>query len=155
MRLKILPPICVIGGIVMSVIGFQELTVARRLDSEGVLVPAQVVEHLSQSGRRGAKTYKLVTAYEPKEGGQSLRGEFKVPKAIFEATPDGGQIDVRYLPSDPKVAEVVGARTGGASTIGTGAFLGVIGVVAGYFGYRKRNQPVAPTPAATPAPGAR
>jgi hypothetical protein len=136
-KLKIVAPLCVIGGIVMVFVGFQERAVAGRLEAEGVTVPARVVGHETLSGRRGSKTYKLVVEYEPKGGGGSFQKEFRVPRAAYEGARGGAPVSVRYLPSDPSVSEVAGAGADGTEKIATGAIMGVIGIGMAFFAFRK------------------
>jgi hypothetical protein len=136
-RAKLVGPGLLIFGLVFVAWGFQDRSTAARLKEEGVNVPGQVVGHEIQRGRRGSKTYKLVATYTPKSGGQGIQAEFKVPQAKYEATQDGEAVQVRHLPSDPSVAELVGAESDPNEKIFVGGIMGVIGLVVCLFVFRK------------------
>ncbi|WP_374357771.1 hypothetical protein, partial [Chitinimonas sp.] len=87
----------------------QRKEIARRLDSEGVRVQAEVVG-LSANKFRGAKTYSFDV------GVVFFDGDYKAVRTSVPVEPDFGQsirdnqinkIDVKYLPDDPKVAKSV------------------------------------------------
>jgi hypothetical protein len=136
-RMKIAAPILLIGGILVTVGGFNEHAVAGRLKEEGKDVIGRVVSHEIHRGRRGSKTYKITVQYAPTNGGGNIRGTFDVSKALHDGSSNGAPIGIRYLPSDPKVAEVAGAGTSGIGTIGLGAFLFALGGLLGFLAFRK------------------
>jgi hypothetical protein len=149
-KLKIVGPFCVIAGIVMVVQGFKDKGVAARLEKEGITVPARAVDHRVVSGRRGSKTYKIVAEYEAKDGGPTLSKEFKVPRSAYEASEQGGPIQVRYLPSDPTVSEVAGAGSDGSEPIAIGTVMAIIGAGMSFVAFRKKAEAV-PQPQAPAA----
>ncbi len=137
-KLLLLGPLCIIGGIAMTVAGLMESGSAGQLASEGVTAKARIDGHRTISGRRGSKTYKLAVTFEPEGRGSSVSKGFTVPEPVFQSAPDGQEIEVRYLPSDPEVAQLAGAEISPMEKIGPGVLLMIVGAVIAFFVFRSR-----------------
>ncbi len=137
-KLKIVAPICIVGGAALTVAGFLQNGLSARVAAEGVVAKAEVVAHKTIDGRRGSKTLKLVVTYGPDGAGPKVTKEFKASQALFDRVGDGEEVDVRYLPSDPSASELVGEEETAVAQIGPGVLVGLFGVIASYFVYRKR-----------------
>ena len=135
--MKIAGPLLVIGGIVITLVGVQERATAAKLASEGKTVGVTVVAHRLIWGSRGAKTtYKLDTRYSPEGSDATVQQSFNVPGLLYARATNGGKLKVRYLPSSPETAELVGAERSGYEQLGIGAVMAVIGLGLCVFAFR-------------------
>ena len=69
--------------------------------TQGVVVDT---DNIYRRNRRYFITYE----YSPKAGAEILTQEAEVSKTIFEKTPIGASVLVRYLPSDPEISNLEG-----------------------------------------------
>jgi hypothetical protein len=151
-RSKLVALVMLVAGIAFLAGGIGEYRVAGQLKEAGVNVPGDITGGGVKRGQRGSKTYTIEAAYEANGGHHSK--SFKVPKALYESADAGAPIEVRYLPSDPKVAQIVGAEESGIFPMGFGCVVIVIGGFVSYqVFFAKPTQPVAdPQPNAVPDP---
>lgn len=133
---KITGPIMILVGLFFGWTGYQKGNVSARMKKEGVTVPGSVVNRETTFGRRRSRTYKLVAEFAVKDGGQVLSQTFQVPKSAYDANPDGASVSVRYLASDPNVAEIEGMSSNGVAEIFGGLVVGVVGVGLFLFAFR-------------------
>jgi hypothetical protein len=139
-------PILVAVGLFIAYTGYQHGNVSARLKGEGVVVTGRVVGHeTARSGRRSRK-YLLVTQYTTKDGARDVEKNLEVPRTRFDQTPDGSAVEVRYLPSDPEVAEVEGAGNNGAFEQVIGGVMALVGMLVSIVTFRKRARPTVGSP---------
>jgi hypothetical protein len=151
MRSKIVALVMLVAGIAILAAGIGEYQVAGQLKESGVTVPGDATGGKVKRGRRGSTTYTIDTAYEATGGGHYSKS-FKVPKALFESAEAGAPIQVRYLPSDPKVAQIVGAEESGMFPMGLGAVLIILGGFVSYQVFFAKHPQPAPDPQPAPVP---
>jgi Protein of unknown function (DUF3592) len=140
-RGKMVGPVMALVGLGFVYSGYEKGNTAALLKKEGAVVTGIVIGHETVSGRRGSKKYKLAMEYAPKDSGRRVTQKFEVPKTVFEGAPDGSEVDVRYLPSDPSVAEIEGAGNDGVVEMGIGGVIGVIGALIAAVTLRKEAEP--------------
>jgi Protein of unknown function (DUF3592) len=112
-RLMITAPLLGVVGLVFGSIGISDYNTASSLKGEGVEVSGKVVDGQVKTGRRNSKTYYLTVSYEPKPGDSPTQKEFKVSKSGFDKAQLTPEVQIRILPSDPKVAQLVGEENNG------------------------------------------
>ncbi len=103
-----------IGGLFFYT-GISEKMRLARLESEGVSTPGKIVEAHVRSGQKGRKTYYLSVDWDA--GTERKNGDsFSVTRLFYNSRiGNGGSISdssvtVRYVPSDPDSAIIVGGR---------------------------------------------
>jgi hypothetical protein len=69
--------------------------------TQGVVIDTEMI-------RRRNIRYFLTYEYSPKVGAEMFIHETEVSKNIYEKTPIGASVSVRYLPSDPEVSNLDG-----------------------------------------------
>lgn len=132
-----------IAGGVFGWQGWLQRELWTRIEAAGKDVPGVLQESSVTSGRKGKKTYTFRVAFKP-EGGTAREQDFTVSRAFAErVTRDGtivaDQCTVRYDPSDPAVAIVVGGSEDGRPKFTLGLVLAGAAVVLAGFGLCKRR----------------
>jgi len=69
--------------------------------TQGVAVDTDIIY-------RRNRRYFITYEYSPKAGAEILIQEAEVSKTVFEKTPIGASVLVRYLPSDPEISNLEG-----------------------------------------------
>ncbi|HEV3163556.1 MAG TPA: DUF3592 domain-containing protein [Isosphaeraceae bacterium] len=143
LRLRIAAVLCVIGGVAGSIFGYQELDKERRLQREGVTVPAKFVEHDTLASNRGRTSYKVLLHYRPEAADPDAKNttydkEFTVSSEIYEAAQNGKPITVRYLPADPTISAVSGNPARASEKISIAVGLMIAGAIMCLIVFRNR-----------------
>lgn len=102
-----------------------------RLDELGITVPATIGMYEESRSWRGRSSYVLGVEYEQADGRQRRR-KLRVTEAFAGTVVQGASLvqstcQVRYLPSDPDVAVVVGGSEDPRQLLWPGIGLGVVG----------------------------
>ena len=117
-------------GAGLCVAGVRQFLTLVHLVVRGVKVPGTVVDGRVQTGPRNATSYYLTVTYAPRPGDAPTRREFAVSKAGFDDGKQTSDVEVRLLPGDPEVAEIVGEETSGFLFTAVGAVFLASGVLA-------------------------
>jgi hypothetical protein len=145
-RLMIAGPLIGLAGIGLIAKGVSDYSTSSKLKADGIEVAGKVVDMRIQTGRKNSKTYYLKVSYEPKPGESPTGREFDVSKAAYDKAEQTPDVQVRILPSDPSVAQIVGEES-------NGLFFGALGAgltIASVFMFRqlfKKDQPIPVPPA--------
>ena len=121
-----------IMGPVLTYKAYEEKQSNDRIAKEGIEVQGVPTEGHSQTGRRSS-SYKLTVMY-PTKGGKPVTHEFKVTRDYFKSVSNDTTITVptvpvKYLPSDPHSAIIVGGSDNNEIFLWIGPVLFVIGAV--------------------------
>jgi Protein of unknown function (DUF3592) len=121
-RFMIAAPLIGLVGLGLGLAGVNEYNTSKTLRAEGVEVPGKVVDGKMKSGRKGSKTYYLTVSYSAKAGDPPIQHEFQVSQTTYnKAEQESPEVKVRILPSDPKVAQLVGEESSGMLLLAIGA----------------------------------
>ena len=90
-------------------------TAARQLRQAGVTVPARVLD-AGQSIHGQASTYKVAVSFTP-PGSAPVTLRQTVDFATWANAKNSQRAQVRYLPQDPRRAEIVGNQQGGITSL--------------------------------------
>lgn len=120
-RMIIVAPIIGLVGVGLLLAGLSDYNTASSLGSGGVEVPGKVVDMRTKVGRRNSTTYYLTVSYESKAGSTPTQREFQVSKTAFDRAEQSPEMQVRILPSDPTVAQIVGEESSGYGYMAIGA----------------------------------
>lgn len=132
---------CAVGGF-FQVRAIRE---SQLLEAEGVVTNATVVEKKITEDDDGDETYYVTYAFSassPEAGTQQVQRKESVPYEVFVHVAEGGQIEVIYASSDPKVVRVMAKYEPGRVSYLPGIIGGIVGIVdllltMGFFrGYR-------------------
>lgn len=134
-RLRLLPYLCLFGGVILTGGGFFEWRAEARLVAEGKLTRGRVVDRTVRRGVKGSKSHVLDVVYES-IGGKRYRKEFKVPRSVYDST--GETVDVRYLPSDPARSRIGAGPAEIHEMFAVGIILAAIGAV--WLALRRRRR---------------
>jgi hypothetical protein len=125
--LRILPPIILVAGLVVSYVSYQRIYDRSLLATEGV-VAAGVVKWASTTGGQSNQSYRISVSYL-----DSNRHEWTRYFTVFSSQYRAGQsVTVTYLPANPDVA-LLGSNESGETHVHDviAAVIGVIAVVVG------------------------
>lgn len=116
-----------------------------QLEAAGITVPAKIGMYEESSSWRGRRSCVLGVEYE-QDDGRERRRKLRVTEAFASTVVQGDKLvqstcQVRYLPTDPDVAVVVGGSEDLRHAFWPGLGLGVVG--AGLLGvaWRRRARP--------------
>lgn len=142
-RLKFIALLGIVIGPILAFMGWKEKGRLERIGAEGKTVQASIDGGSMRRGRRGSKTYSMDVTFTP-EGGAPIHQTFKVKKAYVDQHITNSAIsdptaEVRYLPSDPKQAIVVGGSDDDTAMLPVGAIWAVIGLVVGAMSVIRRS----------------
>src|SRR5436190_10643291 len=104
-RLLFLTVVAVVGGPWMIWSGFQDYRNNNRLAADGVNTPAQVLDKSVMRRTRGADRYFISAAYRT-EAGQDVRRNVQVVEREYDLANPGGNVTLRYLPSNSNVSTI-------------------------------------------------
>ncbi len=136
-RLKYVALLGILAGPVLAFMGWKEKQKLAVIEQDGVTVPAEI-ESGEMTKRKRTKTYKLTVGYKPQGASEVIHKEFTVKKAYVDMHVNDDTIkdthaEVRYLPSDPQQAVLVGGSTDAAAMLPVGGAWGLIGLLTGAF----------------------
>ncbi|MBL8735200.1 MAG: DUF3592 domain-containing protein [Planctomycetes bacterium] len=125
----------VIGGAFLTVQGWNAKALWERLDAAGQTTEGILESGEVSRGRRGSKTYRFEVDYTP-AGGTAIRKTFVVTKEYAQSVTKDDQIVsdrcvVRYDPSDPTVAILVGGSSDQRGMFPVGIALLSAGLLSG------------------------
>lgn len=107
------------------------------LEKKGVTVPG-IIESAQKSGRRRSTEYTVVAAFAT-QSGEPRKSEFEVTPSFFESRTRGEgvrgaivnpNVEIRYLPTNPKLAMIIGGSVNHSSDF----WFGIVVAVAGFGG---------------------
>lgn len=136
-KIKLVSVIVLLVGPGLAFVGWQSKQLVASLEKDGVVTSAEIVGGEWKKGRKGGKTYKFDVAFTPKGAGVRTQN-FEVTSEYFSqhASEDAitnPKAEVRYLPTDPSKAMVVGGSTDDAVLFPIGIVMGLAG--AGVLGF--------------------
>ena len=102
---------------------------ARLLESEGVVVTANVTARSISEDDDGDETYYVSYTFVAPSG-EAIKRKESVPYRMFAQVEEGGQIDAIYARSDPKVARLMANYTPGRVSYLPAIIGGIVGLVA-------------------------
>lgn len=134
--------LAIIGGIVITYLSGQDYMKQQRLEKEGVISEGIITSGESRKRRR-SRSYDLQVTYFTQEGTAHAK-KFPVQSSYFNAHTDSHSItdpscQVRYLPSDPNVAMIVGGSNDASHLLLLG--LGALAIGIGGVVYNLRKSP--------------
>ncbi|MBL8755467.1 MAG: hypothetical protein JNK15_19360 [Planctomycetes bacterium] len=137
-----------VAGAVFGWQGWQQRGLWERIETAGKDVPGVLREGSVQHGRKGKKTFLFTVAYTP-EGGAARQQDFEVSREFAERVTKDDTIvapdcTVRYDPTDPMVAIVVGGSPDGRPKFTLGLCLAGAGFVLGIVALRRKQPEAAP-----------
>lgn len=132
-QFKILAFCAVLYGIYMASEGSGAGKNLAKLEKGGVNVPGVIVSAKTQKSGRRSVDYIVVATYEL-QSGEKRRSEFKVTEDFLESraagpAPADPNVEVRYLPTDPSLAIIVGGSVNRSSNFWIGLGVAAVGLV--------------------------
>ena len=156
-RLKFIALLGLIAGPGLAFVGWKEKQKLATIEKDGVSVPGEI-ESGEVTQRKRSKTYKLTVGYKPQGASEVIHKEFKVKKAYVDQHVTDNAIqdshaEVRYLPSDPQQAVLVGGSADDTGMLPVGGAWGLLGLLTGAFMVFRKKSPASgelppPPPAA-------
>ena len=142
MRIKLLAVLALVGGPIVAFVSYSKKQTFDKIVTEGVEVDG-TLEKGESTKRKGVTSYKFDVAWKTKEGksftkNMSLSSSFVKPRLNGDSITDW-DVKVKYLPSDPNEAFVVGAESDPKSGIYGGGVVGLLGLAGTAWMFRKRN----------------
>jgi hypothetical protein len=145
-RLKLLAVAALIGGPILAYSIRNEVEERKLVEKDGKTVPGVVIDGDIRS-KRGSKSYKFNVTY-PAPDATPVTKKFSVPREFAERyvtnnTLVRDDVEVRYLPSDPQKAFLVGGNQPVPEMEYVGYGLAAVGAIGTYFSFRKKKETLA------------
>ena len=132
---------CLSPGLFMTQHGGGEWLEGRKLDKQGLLAEARIVDRFTKGGKDPDKRAHWVTVNFVPEGHERLSTSMPVSDSYANAhqSPATSRVTVRYLSDHPETAVIEGERMFPYLVV-VGPVLVVAGLICGGVGVRKRRR---------------
>ncbi len=144
-KIKLVAIAAVLLGPYAAYEGYKDKQMLAEMDKSGITVPGEIMGGES-GGRRRSKSYNFDVAYTPQGASGPIEKDFKVKSDFFKAHVSGDSIsdpkvEVRYLPTNPQTAIVVGGSSDDAALFPIGIGAAVVGLLVAIFLFTRKEQP--------------
>jgi hypothetical protein len=135
-KLRIAMCLGLIGGPIVSAMGFYQFKEMKSLAAKGTRVTADVIECSVLNTGKGRRVYKVVADYKVSEA-LIGRKEFIVQQDEYDAATATKKIDITFLPNKPEVSSAGKTIRPDTEMMAIGGGVFVFGVIA--FSYFRRK----------------
>ncbi|MES2593709.1 MAG: DUF3592 domain-containing protein [Verrucomicrobiota bacterium] len=144
-KIKLVAIAAVLLGPYAAYEGYKDKQMLAEMDKTGITVPGEITGGES-SKRRRSSSYVFNVAYLPQGANAPMEKDFRVKSDFFKAHVSGDsvgdpKVEVRYLPTNPQTAIVVGGSTDDAALFPIGIGAAVVGLLVAIFMFTRKEQP--------------